>query len=151
MLPNPLHAQPLRDQIIGTWKLISWTRTVEGKVAAAFGDSPIGMTIYTADGRFCSAVMRAKRKSFSVPNPLAGTTDERAAAYASHISYCGRFEVNEQEWSVLHYLIVSWYPGWTGTTQKRLAAIKDGRLIFTFPILVQGKQVVGTFTYERDK
>lgn len=151
VLPNSLSAQTLREQIIGSWKLVSWTRTVEGKAAPAFGGGPIGMQIYTSDGHFCSAVMRAKRSAFAVQKPLGGTTDERATAYAGYIGYCGRFEVNEQERSVLHHLVVSWYPGWTGTTQKRFAEIRDGRLIFTFPILVQGVRVVGTFTYERDK
>lgn len=29
LLPNPRYAQTLREQIIGSWKFISWTRTVD--------------------------------------------------------------------------------------------------------------------------
>ncbi len=151
-LPSAAFAETLRQKIIGTWKLVSWTRTVEGVEAPAFGEGPIGMTIYTQDGYFCSDVMRPNRSMFTKPNPLGGTTEERAAAYAGHIAYCGRFEVNEQERSVLHHVELSWYPNWTGTTQTRFAQLEGDRLIFKFPVAQEGgKQSVGIFTYVRAK
>ncbi len=151
LLPSPTFAQTLREQIIGTWKLVSWTRSVEGVEEPAYGQGPIGLTIYAKDGHFCSAVMRANRKPFAIPNPLGGTTEERAAAYASHIGYCGTFDVNEQERSVLHHVDVSWYPNWTGTTQKRFPQIEGDQLVFSFPPIQEGKKVVGVFTYVRAK
>ncbi len=93
--------------------------------------------------------MKANRNLFATPNPIGGTPEERADAYAGHIGYCGRFEVNERENSILHHVEMSWYPNWTGTTQTRFAKIEDDRLIFTFPTMQGGKKVVGVFTYVR--
>ena len=151
-LATSAFAETFREKIIGTWKLVSWTRTVEGVEAPAFGEAPIGMTIYTQDGYFCSDVMRPNRSTFTKPDPLGGTPEERATAYAGHIGYCGRFEVNEQERSVLHHVELSWYPNWTGTTQTRFAQLEGDRLIFKFRVALEGgKQSVGIFTYVRAK
>ncbi len=142
-------AQTFKEKIIGTWKLVSWTRTVEGVESPAFGEGPIGMTIYTPDGHFCSQVMRNNRRLFTAQNPLDGTPEESAAAYAGYIGYCGRFEVNEQEGSISHNVELSWFPNWTGTTQKRFAKFEDDRLIFNFPTVQGDKKVIGVFTYVR--
>lgn len=66
--------------------------------------------------------------------------------------YCGRYEINEQERSVIFRLELSSYPNLTGTAQKRFVEIAGNRLkISTPPALVRGKLMVNTVVWERPK
>ena len=50
---------------------------------------------------------------------MEATPEEVRIAFEGYISYCGFYEVNEQERFVLHHLQLSWFPNWVGTEQKR--------------------------------
>ena len=54
---------------------------------------------------------------------------EKAAAYAGCLVYSGTYEIAGHE--ILHKVDLSLYPNWVGTTQRRRAALRDGRLLLT--------------------
>jgi lipocalin-like protein len=153
LVPSSVYGQSLREQLQGTWTLVSWTRVV-GTVEepGLLGQDPFGQIMFAPDGRMCFNAMRRDRSPFGGRDFQAGTPEEKAAAYDSYIGLCGRYEVNESERSVALRLDVSLYPNWAGTTQKRFAEITGSRLrITTPPILSGGKQIVGTLVFERAK
>jgi len=153
LAPSSVYGQSLREQLLGTWTLVSWTRVV-GNVEepGLLGQDPVGQIMFAPDGRMCFNAMLRDRSPFAGRDFQAGTPEEKAAAYDSYIGLCGRYEVNESERSVALRLDVSLYPNWVGTTQKRFVETTDSRLrITTPPILSGGKQIVGTLLFERAK
>jgi len=53
--------QALREQFIGTWKLVS----IESEESRLFGDRPVGILIYDADGNVAVQIMRNPRPSLA--------------------------------------------------------------------------------------
>lgn len=151
VLAVPARADSLKERLVGTWKLISSTRVV-GDVAQPWlwGPNTTGILMYTADGYMCANLTRPNRPTFASADIRAGTIAEKAAAFDSFFAYCGRFEVNDAERSVVHKVESSLFPNWTGESQKRFVEINDKRLTLrTPPLLAEGKEVVAVLVWER--
>lgn len=154
LLPSTAHGQSLREQLLGTLTLVSWARTVGGveEPDKVMGSDPIGQFMFAPDGRMCFNAMRRDRPKFKSPDLRTGSSEEKTAAYDSYVGYCGRYEVNEEERSVVLRLDVTSFPNWTGTTQKRFADVTGTRLrVRTPPIGSGDKQIVTTVVWERAK
>jgi hypothetical protein len=149
----PAVADSLGDQIVGTWKLISWTRLVEGtEEPGPLGPDAIGFIMYTADGYMCGNGMRTNRAKFATSDFRAAPTEEKAAAFESYFGYCGRYQVNDSEGFVTHNVEVSSFPNFTGTAQKRFVTVSGDRMkITTAPFSLGAKQVVSVLLCERAK
>jgi len=145
------YAQSLQQRLPGTWKLVSWTSVTGGiEEPVPMGKGATGFITYSPDGHVCVNIMAANRPKFASADFRGGRVEEKAAAFDSFIGYCGRYEVNEQERHVVHTLLTSWYPNWTGTAQKRLVELTGQRVkLSTPPVLYEGKEVVGVLVWER--
>lgn len=123
-------AAALRDQIIGTWRMLSWKRILvdTGEERDALGPNPFGYINYSSDGRLMVFVLKSGR---SKPKASPPTADEKIALYDSLFAYVGTYTVEPDR--VIHTLDGSWNEVWTGTTQTRLLSFEDGRLIYTTP------------------
>lgn len=123
-------APALRDQIIGTWRMLSWKRFLveTGEERDALGPDPFGYINYAPDGRLMVFVLRSGR-----PRPKANppTPEEKIALYDSLFAYVGSYTVEHDR--VIHALDGSWNELWTGTTQTRLLSFDHGRLVYTTP------------------
>ena len=153
LVPPPAHGQSLKEQLLGTWTLVSWTQVVgDVEEPGLLGRDAVGQIMFAPDGHMCFSAMRRTRATLAGQGPQGGTPEEKAAAYDGYVGYCGRYDVNEEELSVVFRLDLSSYPNWTGTTQKRFAEVTGTRLrINTPPIPVRGKQMVSTVVWERTK
>ena len=81
---------------------------------------------------------------------MEATSEEVRIAFEGYISYCGFYEVNEQERFVLHNLQLSWFPNWVGTEQKRFFEFAGDRLILkTPPVTVLGEAQVHRLIWQR--
>ncbi|PYM38078.1 MAG: hypothetical protein DME17_05790 [Candidatus Rokuibacteriota bacterium] len=149
--PGAVRAQAGRDPLAGTWRLASFDIvTSDGQVVdRILGPHPIGVIMY--DGaRICVQLTRPDRPAFATNDILAGTTDEKARAYASFIAYCGTYSLNEAEAVVVHHLEWSLFPNWTGTDQRRFFAIEGDRLTLTTPPFQRsGRSVTAKLVWER--
>src|SRR5262245_11759127 len=88
--PASAYGQSLKDQLLGTWTIVSATRMVAGVEEPDFlGRDPVGQFMFAPDGRLCFNAMRRNRAKFGSPNFLSGTSEEKSAAYDSYIGYCG--------------------------------------------------------------
>ena len=126
---NP-KAAALGDRIIGTWRMLSWKRTLvgSGEERDALGPNPFGYLNYSPDGRLMVFVLKSGR-----PKPKSSplTAEEKIALFDSLFAYVGSYTVESDR--VVHKLDGSWNELWTGTTQMRLLSFENGRLIYTTP------------------
>jgi hypothetical protein len=141
----------LRERIAGSWKLVSWTRLVDGvEDYGMLGADPLGLILYAPDGRVFASLMRRQRSNFATDDLAATSVEERAAAYEGYVGYCGRYTVNEAGGSVAHHIELSSYPNWTGTVQTRFVEnIGERMKLSTPPSLRGGKAAAVILTWVR--
>jgi hypothetical protein len=140
------------DSVVGTWKLVSWVEEeTESKAQHKnFGDNPIGVLTYTADGRMSIIFADPKRTAPASPK---ATDAEAAQLYRSMVAYAGSYRLEGNK--VFVKVDVSWNRVWDGQDRPPTTVeIKGERLTyktapFVSPFL--GKQMVATLIWERVK
>lgn len=142
-------ARAVRDQIIGTWRMLSWRRVVVGsdEEADALGPDPFGYISYAPDGRVMVFVLKSGRPR---PKAIPPTPEEKLALFDSLFAYVGSYTVEAGR--VVHTLDGSWNELWTGTTQIRLLSFEEERLVYTTPETVDpmdGKLCIYKVQFER--
>ena len=135
--------------LVGAWRLVSYELAGnDGRVRRPYGPAPAGLLIYSADGYMSVAFAQPDRPGFASGNALHGTAAEWAASAKTYTSYAGRYEVQGER--VLHYLDVSLYPDWLGTTQERFFTLAGDWLTLRMPPYQQGGvEWRGTLVWER--
>jgi hypothetical protein len=110
-----------RADIVGTWKLVSFiVEFQDGRPPLAeYGQSPMGYTVFTPEGRAITIIEAEGRKPPT-------TDEERVQMFRTMFAYSGlyRFEGNKYVTKV----DVSWNPGWDGTEQVRFYKLQGDRL-----------------------
>jgi hypothetical protein len=124
LLMAPFAAEPqlagtLREQLIGTWQLVS----------NPYWPDAVGRLMYAADGQMCITLMRPDRLKFSTATPFGGSTaEERAAAAAGYFNYCGSYHVNDEKDIVTDRIELSLFPNWVGTEQVTFISVSGHQL-----------------------
>ena len=137
------------NPLIGTWRLISWeTRSADGQISYPLGKDAVGYIMYNEDGYMFVAIMRPNRVKFFAGDLLRGTTEEKARATDTYVSYCGKYEFQGE--TVIHHVELSLFPNWVGIDQERLVELTGNRLtLSTRPILLGGVQQTAHLIWER--
>jgi hypothetical protein len=142
---------PLRAaDLVGTWRLRSWTATADDGIEHPMGEAPEGVLVYTTDGTMITAIGRAGRRPIAGGDILAGPDDQRLEAFTSFIAYSGSYEVDGGD--VVHDVAMSLFPNWIGTRQRRHVALSDdGRSLelSTDPMILRGRLSVQRLLWER--
>ncbi|WP_127130195.1 lipocalin-like domain-containing protein [Georgenia sp. SYP-B2076] len=109
----------LREQIIGTWELVSYTATgKDGKVTYPMGKDVTGVMLYTPDGYMSAQLMAGDRAPYASAGAYQGTAEEETAAVEGYVAYSGPFQVDEDTHVLKHRMSVSLYP-------NRVAELED--------------------------
>lgn len=118
-------AEPkVRDQFLGVWKLVSYTRkAADGKVDYPYTEKPVGRITYDAAGRMSAQLMKPGRKS-TLPSGMSfvlgrASDAEIREAVGGFIAYYGTFEVDEKAGEVVHHVEACLVPSWVGTDLRR--------------------------------
>ena len=137
------------NPLVGAWRLVSWEdRGEDGEVSHPYGRDPVGYIMYTPDGYMSVIITTANRPTFQVDDILVGSVEERAAAAATCVSYCGSYEVRDGK--VIHHVEASLFPNWVGTAQERFYTFEGDRLtLSTGPMLMGGSERRAYLTWER--
>jgi hypothetical protein len=140
-------AQPAN--VVGWWKLVSVTSTApDGTRTAPFGAQPTGTLYYSADGRMMLMISYDGRAKLSGADRVAAPAAERAEAFATFISYSGRYAIAAGR--VTHHIEVSSYQNWVGTEQVRILRVEGRRLgLTTPPLSINGATQTNELTWER--
>ena len=120
----------LREQLVGTWKLVSYTERdhPSGPARYPHGPDAIGLIIYTADGYMSAQIMTQHRPLYDRPTPNGGTTEQAATGY---LAYSGPYTVDEATGDVQHDVTVSLLPNWLNQPQLRHSHLQADRLTLT--------------------
>lgn len=136
-----------RDQLIGSWKLVSASSTLgNGEVnATPYGENPAGVLTYTPDGRVSALISYGGRRPLSIGG---GKADEQAEAFRTFLGYAGTFSVDGEK--VTHRIEVSSIQNYVGKDLVRTVAQQGTRMVLTTPPTpVNGKAQTIELTWER--
>ena len=148
MLLSGFACADVKDQIVGTWKLISVNyEDQDSKVLTpVLGAHPRGRQIATADGHWLALVTAENR-------PVPKTDEDRAQALRTMISYSGRYRVEGNK--VITKVEMAWNEAWVGGEQVRFVRLEGDRLFIESPPMphpnVNGRVVRVIVVWERDK
>ncbi|OBY26282.1 lipocalin-like domain-containing protein [Leisingera sp. JC1] len=106
---------PDASALIGSWRMISWTRTsaATGETVDALGPSPIGYIAYHPDGRMMATVFRRDRISQSGEG---WSTEEKAALFDDMLAYVASYTLEDNR--VVHHVEGAWNPDWAGDLSR---------------------------------
>jgi hypothetical protein len=137
------------DSIVGTWRLISLeVRDATGHVSYPMSRDASGYLTYTPDGFMWATVANPNRPLFASQDMLRGTTEEKALACDTYISYCGAYELRGS--TVIHHVRASLFPNWVGVDQERIIEWVGNNLrLSTRPMLMDGALRTAHLLWER--
>ena len=128
-----------KSDLVGVWQLECFElRSSDGQRTFPMGHDAKGYINYTEEGFMSVAIMQQDRRPFGSNDIRGGTMEERAKAAGGYLSYCGTYEVKQDE--VIHHIEVSLFPNWISADQVRLCEIEGERLTLnTHPFFIGGK------------
>jgi hypothetical protein len=113
-------AKSLKDQIVGTWDFVVAEVTApDGKKSFPFGETPKGILILTADGRFAQIHVASDVPRIASNNRLTGTPEEYAGIMRHSLSVFGTYTVDEANKTVTYHIVSASFPNWEGEAQTR--------------------------------
>ncbi|MCW1970624.1 MAG: lipocalin-like domain-containing protein [Anaerolineae bacterium] len=137
--------------ISGTYQLHSATfYKPSGEALHLYGEKPLGMLIYTPDGRMAGQGMQQDRpplpRNLQAPAALA----DYQAILKGYIAYWGTYTLDEAAQTVTHHVLGSLIPNWVGGDQVRHYEVGHGRLILrTPPAVLRGEALAGELVWLR--
>jgi hypothetical protein len=145
--PGSVFAQDAAKQLVGSWKLTSWTiQVIDGEASQPFGPNPKGRAVFTPDGFSAFMIARPDRK------PATSDADS-AALLKSLMVYTGKFTVDGDKLTT--NVDLSWNEILTGTAQVRFFKLEGDKLFVRTAeqasAVYPGKKVVGTLSWERER
>jgi len=136
--------------LVGTWRLLTWTSEGEDGVQTPMGERPDGIVVYTADGTMITTIGRADRPSIEGVDMPSSPVDQQLDAVATFIAYSGTFRVEGDD--VVHDVAMSLYPNWVGSSKRRhvmLSADGNELTLSADPFFVRGRLGTQVLTWER--
>ena len=155
VLPCRLVAQAeqssIQKQILGTWKLVSYTReeVSSGAKSDVMGPHPSGYSNYGPDGRMMVIIVGTDRKQPAGP---VATPAEAEALLRSMLAYAGTYRFDTQANTITHHIDISWDQTRTGEAHVRTYKLDGDRLTLTTEPSqdpASGKKTVRTVLWER--
>lgn len=143
---------PIRESLIGSWRLVSFIAEREGdsEVLYPMGPHPVGKLSYGGDGGMSVYLgTGANREHFRSQDPLGGSVDEKSRAFSEVFFYVGGWRYRNG--LMLHDIETCSFPNWSGGTQIRYATFSEGLLTLTTPpIPVAGALGVQKLIWKRE-
>src|SRR3984893_4148820 len=148
-------AQPatsLKAQIVGSWNfVVAEVASPDGKKSFPFGETPKGILIFTADGRFAQIHVAGDVPRIASNNRLAGTPEEYAGIMRRSLSVFGIYTVDEANKTVTYHIVSSSFPNWEGEAQTRtIDKLNPDEFVNTNPGVAGGRGSASNF-YKRVK
>src|ERR1700704_453400 len=145
-------AKSLKEQIVGTWNfVVAEVAAPDGKKSFPFGETPKGILIFTADGRFAQIHVAGDVPKIASNNRLTGTPEEYAAIMRRSLSVFGTYTVDEASKTVTYTIVSASYPNWEGETQTRtIDKLSSDEFVNTNPGVAGGRGSARNF-YRRVK
>ena len=145
-------ANSLRDQIVGSWNfVVAQVTAPDGKKSFPFGETPKGILIFTADGRFAQIHIAGDVPKIASNNRLTGTPEEYAEIMRRSLSLFGTWTVDEANRTVTYNIVSASFPNWEGETQTRVIdKLTADEFVNTNPNVAGGRGSAANY-YKRAK
>jgi hypothetical protein len=133
----------LKDQLVGTWTLISFelTRPDDSK-SYLFGTNPKGVNTYDASGHFTLIFMRPDLPKLASGDQTIVTPEEAQAISTGSIAYFGTYTVNEADKTLSLQVDGTTLVNTLGIEQKRvIISISADEIKMRNPTAVGGGQI----------
>jgi len=127
--------------LVGTWRLVSFEDFESGQMIRRFGEKPVGLFVYTADGHVAiqianpaNPVCIAPGKKFgpgrkdNLPVP-ACSPEQLQALLNGYVAYWGTYTVDAAAGVVIHHVKSDISNGYAGTDQRRPFRLDGDRLV----------------------
>jgi len=134
----PGYANGLKEDVQGSWELVSLTVVKGDKRISLFGEGARGMQVMMEDGRFMNLVTRESLPLYAGNNRMRATDEEYRAVGQGSNAFYGTYSVDEETQEVTFEIEVTTFPNWTGAVQVRPSTVKDGVWRYTNPMTVIG-------------
>jgi len=134
LMTTSSHAQQksLKDQLVGAWTLVSSSsKMADG--TPAWGNNPVGLAIFTDNGRYSVQLMRSDLPKFASNSRTNGTPEEYKAVVNGSIASFGTYTVNEANKTFTIHYEGSTFPNRKGTEETRPFVIEGDELRITNP------------------
>jgi Lipocalin-like domain len=140
-------AKSVHEQIIGTWDFVVAEVTApDGKKSFPFGETPKGILIFTADGRFAQIHVASDVPKIASNNRMTGTPEEYAAIMRRSVSIFGTWTVDEAGKTVTYNVVSASFPNMAGEAQVRtIDKLTDEEFINTNPNVAGGRGSASNF------
>lgn len=112
-------ASARRQDVVGTWMLISETAQKDGRTTEPLGPHPLGSMMLDGNGRFMLMIARPDLPKFAAKRREAGTPAENQAVLSGSLSFLGTYSVDEANGVLILHVEASTFPNWVGTDQRR--------------------------------
>jgi lipocalin-like protein len=145
-----LSATPANEELVGTWRLVRFTRTIvaTGEAQETFGKAPSGFIQFGRDGRMMMFVVKDQRPSPTDPQKM--TDQQRADLFKTMIAYGGTYTFDGK--TLTSHLDVTWNQAWTGTDIVRHVMLEGRNLTLTadpHKSYVDGNVISAVMTFEK--
>jgi hypothetical protein len=134
--PGVAGAQALKDQIVGSWRLVSIYNEENGAKHQNFGDKPVGLLMFDRSGNVITFLSKPDLPKFASANRLKGSDKEYRDIMQGIVAGFGTYTVQGD--AVAIKWIASTYPNRIGTTEKRMYKVAGNELSSTNPTAASG-------------
>lgn len=135
-VPCQALSQSLKEQIVGTWRVVSIYNEQDGVKQNLYGDKPVGLTMFDRSGNVIQYLSKPDVPNFAVSNRLKGTDQEYRTVVQSIIAGFGTYTVDGD--TVTIKWVASSYPNRAGTTEKRTHNISGDEMTIINPTAASG-------------
>ena len=131
-------ASPALNPLVGTWELVRYVdRPERGSPVYAYGDPPIGLYIFTADGHVSISLMRNPPDLGAPSSDL----DPNACVPSWYCSHFGTYTYDPSGPAWITHVMGGNIPGYLGTDQRRTFQINGELLTVSKSYTANGQTV----------
>lgn len=140
-----------KNQVVGTWRMVSATLEEKGSRSRPYGDRPNGMLVFTRDMHFVEVLTRSDVPRFASDVRGGGTDVENRRAMATSIGFFGTYTVDSEGEFTGNRVEGSTFPNWIGgvRTRKDLRLVVKGERMFESFIRPDGGVLTAEFVRVR--
>ena len=122
-----------KEQLVGSWILVSLTAGDGAKQTLPYGPNPKGTMMVDANGRFSITVVRSDLPRFASDNRMTGTPEENMAIVQGCIAYFGTYSIDEATHVITVNVEGSTFPNFDGGTQTRILSFNGDEMTYLNP------------------
>ena len=143
----------LKNEIIGTWKLLSYIEVPVGGEEYLFplGKNPKGILIFSPDGYMSVQISVKNPLKYDSEDRFSATDDRIAARSKEYIAFTGKYKTDNVLSHVIYNIETALNPNWEGVKQVRKLDF-EGDILYqksVEPISSKGQMVHAYMTWQR--